>query len=502
MNRREVIKSSVLVGVAGALATQTAQAQSNDPAIIKKARNVILFAYDGFSWDDYAIAQFYARRVLGRPLALERLLKTSPNGIQNTNSLTAFVTESSAAGNAWSTGVKTVNGGLAIHIDGTKLTPIFASAKQMGKAVGLVTTSTITHATPASFIISNPDRNAEEQIAEQYLDFGADVYLGGGTRFFDPAVRRDKKDMYAAFAAKGYGVVRSKAELMNSNTSKLFGVFSSSHVPYEIDRRFQNVDVPSLNEMTKKALPILSASKNGFVLQVEAARIDHAGHLNDAAALMWDIIAADETLETLMAFVDQNPETVLIVGSDHACGNGALYGAGAIYRASSKGIELLANQKGSLELMQARLGATPTAEQVTEIYRTIKGMAITPAQAQIVVDAITKRVFMPDSVRYSVQPSNTLAWVMNQTDAANPDRPNIGFHSGQHTAQPTMFAVYGKNLGTARIGLVDNTYTYTLMARLLGVNLRNPVMSEQEALAILAPKTLTEMYHPSDIIAG
>ena len=471
MNRREAIKSSVLAGIAGALASQTAQAQTNEPGILKRARNVILFAYDGFSWDDYAVAQFYARRVLGRPLALERLLKTSPNGIQNTNSLTSFVTESSAAGNAWSTGVKTVNGGLAIHIDGRKLTPIFASAKEMGKAVGLVTTSTITHATPASFIISNPDRNAEEQIATQYLEFEADVYLGGGTRFFDPTVRRDKRDLYAEFAAKGYGVVKTKAEMTSANSSKLLGVFSSSHVPYEIDRRFQNVDAPSLNEMTKKALPILSASPNGFVLQVEAARIDHAGHLNDAAALMWDIIAADEALETLMAYVDQNPETVLIVGSDHACGNGALYGTGATYRASSKGVDLLANQKGSLELMQARLGATPSTEQVSEIYRTIKGMAITPAQAQIVVDAITKRVFLPDGVRYSIQPSNTLAWVMNQTDAANPDRPNIGFHSGQHTAQPTMFAIYGKNLGTARIGLVDNTYTYTLMARLLDIQI-------------------------------
>ena len=203
-----------------------------------------------------------------------------------------------------------------------------------------------------------------------------------------------------------------------------------------------------------------------------------------------------------MAFVDQNPDTVLLIlGSDHACGNGALYGAGATYRASSKGIDLLANQKGSLELMQARLGATPTTEQVTESYRTLKGMAITPAQAQIVVDAITKKVYLPDSVRYSIQPSNTLAWVMNQTDAANPDRPNIGFHSGQHTAQPTMIAVYGKSLGMARIGLVDNTYTYTLMARLLGVRLKNPVMSEQEALAILAPKVTTAMNHPSDIIA-
>jgi len=243
MKRRDLIKAGVMAGAAAALSAQAQSALSNQPGILTRARNLIFFAYDGMGWEDYAIAQFYSRRVLGKPLALERFLATGVSGLQNTNSLTSFVTESSAAGNAWSTGVKTVNGGLAIHADGRKLTPIFALAKQQGKAVGLVSTATITHATPASFVVSNPDRNAEEQIAEQYLDFGAEVYLGGGTRFFDPAVRRDKKDMYAAFAAKGYGVVKNPRELEASNASKLLGVFSSSHVPYEADRRLSLIHI-------------------------------------------------------------------------------------------------------------------------------------------------------------------------------------------------------------------------------------------------------------------
>ncbi|MFN3265441.1 MAG: alkaline phosphatase [Deinococcales bacterium] len=505
MNRRDVIKSGVLAGVAGALASQTAQAQSNSPSFTKKARNVVMFVIDGLGWDDYAIAQFYSRRFLGRPLALERLLTTSPNGLQNTNSLTSFVTESSAAANAWSTGVKTVNGGLAIHIDGRKLTPIFESAKQIGKAVGLVTSATVTHATPAAFVVSNKNRNAEEEIAQQYLDFGADVYLGGGDRFFNPEIRSDKKDMYAAYAARGYGVVKTKADLMSNNSSKLLGVFSRSHVPYEADRRFQNVDAPSLADMTKKALAILAAKSSGFVLQVEAARVDHAGHLNDPAALMWDLIAADEALQVVMNFVDANPDTLLIVGSDHACGNGALYGTGPSYRNSSIGLDLLDKQKGTIEFILGRLGANPSVEQVSEIYRTVKAIELKQDQAQAVVDAITKKVYLPDSVRYSIQPSNTLAWVMRQTSVPTPDRPNIGFHSGQHTGQPTLFAVYGKDLGVGRIGLVDNTYLYTVMARALGIRTKNPVMSEEEALAILAAQAQrtaasTEIFHPHDIV--
>ncbi|GIW24723.1 alkaline phosphatase [Meiothermus sp.] len=501
MKRRDILKAGVVAGVAGALSVQAQSAQANQPGILTRARNLIFFAYDGMGWEDYAIAQFYSRRVLGKPLALERFLATGVSGLQNTNSLTSFVTESSAAGNAWSTGVKTVNGGLAIHVDGRKLSPIFALAKQQGKGVGLVSTATITHATPASFVVSNPDRNAEEEIAQQYLEFGAEVYLGGGQRFFDPVVRRDKKDLYAEFAAKGYGVVKTPAELQASNASKLLGVFSSSHVPYEADRRFQGVIVPSLAEMTRAALPRLAAHSKGFVLQVEAARIDHANHLNDPAGSLWEILAADEALEVVMNFVDQNPDTLLVIGSDHVCGAPALYGAGPSYRESSAGVLQLEAQKGTFEFMLGRLGNNPSPEQVTELFRSVKGAALKPEQAQAVVDAITKRVYLPDGVRYGVQPANTLSWVMRQTNASKPDLPNIGWNSGQHTASPTLFGVYGRGVGAARIGLIDNTYNFTLMTRALGIRFQNPVMSEQEALEVLKSRAEAPILHPEDVLA-
>lgn len=501
MKRREVLKAGVAAGVTAALTAQAQSALSNRPGIMTRARNLIMFAYDGMGWEDYAIAQYYARRVLGKPLALERFLATGVSGLQNTNSLTSFVTESSAAANAWSTGVKTVNGGLAIHIDGRKLTPIFALAKQIGKAVGVVTTASVTHATPASFLVSNPDRNAEDQVAQQYLEFGADVYLGGGQNFFDPAVRRDKKDMYAEFAAKGYGVVKTPAELEASNASKILGTFGTRMVPYEADRRFQGVNVPSLAQMTRAALPRLAANKNGFVLQIEAARIDHANHLNDPAATLWEILAADEALELAMSYVDQNPDTLLLIGSDHVCGAPALYGTGSSYREGSAGVLMLQNQKGTFEYMLGKLGSNPSVDQVTEIFRTVKGVTLKPELAQAVVDAITKKAYLPDPVRYGVQPANTLSWVMRQTNASKPDLPNIGWNSGQHTAAPTLFGVYGRGIGAARIGLIDNTYNFTLMTRALGIRYQNPVMSEQEALEVLKSRAETPILHPQDIVS-
>ncbi|GAA6755770.1 alkaline phosphatase [Thermus thalpophilus] len=501
MKRRDLLKGGILAGALSLLPQGVAQgAPQNLPSLGRRYRNLIVFVYDGFSWEDYAVAQAYARRRLGRVLALERLLARYPNGLVNTYSLTSYVTESSAAANAMSCGVKTVNGGLAIHADGTPLKPFFAAAKEAGKAVGLVTTTTVTHATPAGFVVSNPDRNAEERIAEQYLAFGAEVYLGGGDRFFNAEKRQDKKDLYAAFAQAGYGVVRTPEDLARSNASRLLGVFYDGHVPYEVDRRFQGVKVPSLKEMVQAALPRLASYRNGFVLQVEAGRIDHANHINDPAATLWDVLAADETLELLTAFVDRNPDTLLLVVSDHATGVGGLYGAGRSYLESSVGIDLLEAQKASFEHMRRLLGNSPDPAQVKEAYRAMKGVTLTDEEAERVVRAIRDRVPWPEGVRQGVQPDNTMAWAMAQRNAAKPDRPNIGYSSGQHTASPVVLALYGQGLRLFSLGLVDNTHVFRLMGEALGVRYQNPVMSEEEALEILKGRPQA-VRHPEDVWA-
>ncbi|GAB5601675.1 alkaline phosphatase [Thermus sp. FJN-A] len=501
MKRRDILKGGLAAGALALFPGGRAQgAPQNQPSLGRRYRNLIVFVYDGFSWEDYAIAHAYARRRQGRVLALERLLARYPSGLIHTASLTSYVTESSAAGNAFSCGVKTVNGGLAVHADGTPLKPFFAAAKEAGKAVGLVTTTTVTHATPASFVISNPDRNAEERIAEQYLDFGAEVYLGGGDRFFNPARRKDGKDLYAAYAGRGYGVVRNLEELSRANAGKLLGVFSDSHVPYEIDRRFQGVKAPSLKEMVQAALPRLSAHRNGFVLQVEAGRIDHANHLNDPAATLWDVLAADEALELLTAFVDKNPDTLLLLVSDHATGTGALYGTGKSYLESSLGIDLLEGQRASFEHMLRALGQAPDAAQVKEAFRAMKGVALADAEAEMVVRAIREKAYWPEGVRHGIQPSNTLAWAMVQKDAKKPDRPNIGWNSGQHTASPVILLLYGQGLRLVNLGLVDNTHVFRLMGEALGIRYQNPVMSEEEALEVLKARP-QGILHPQDVWA-
>ncbi len=295
-------------------------------------------------------------------------------------------------------------------------------------------------------------------------------------------------------------MVRTPEELARTNASKLLGIFSDSHVPYEIDRRFQGLKVPSLKEMVQAALPRLAAARQGFVLQVEAGRIDHANHLNDAGATLWDVLAADETLDLLAGFVDQHPDTLLLLVSDHATGVGGLYGAGRSYLESSLGLDLLEPQRASFEQMRRALGGSPDAAQVKEAFRAMKGVALQDQEAEMVVRAIREKVYWPEGVRQGVQPDNTMAWAMVQRNAQKPDRPNIGWSSGQHTASPVVLLLYGQGLRFVNLGLVDNTHVFRLMGEALGIRYQNPVMSEEEALEVLKARP-QGMRHPEDVWA-
>ena len=200
-------------------------------------------------------------------------------GYMATASLSSIVTDSAPASAAWSTGVHTVNHTLAALPDGRPLKTIFELLKPRGVACGLVTTTRVTHATPAAWVSHQTDRDLEDAIAEEMLAFKPDVLLGGGRKHFDAAKRKDGKDLLAAFASAGYDVANDRDALLAAPASAkpLVGLFSSSHVAYYVDRlNDSNLSKqPSLPEMTTAALRRLSKNPGGFLLQVEAGRIDH-----------------------------------------------------------------------------------------------------------------------------------------------------------------------------------------------------------------------------------
>lgn len=149
--------------------------------------------------------------------------------------------------------------------------------------------------------------------------------MGGGQRYFDPKLRIDHKDLCATFRSKNYNIVTKKDQLKsNNNNEPLLGLFSEEALPYEIDRQsnkelFKNI--PTLKEMTEAALENLKGSANGFVLQVEAGKVDWAAHANEAATLLYDQIAFDDAIEAAIKFAKEDGETLVIIASDHGNAN-------------------------------------------------------------------------------------------------------------------------------------------------------------------------------------
>jgi alkaline phosphatase len=483
MKRRDLIRAGVAAGAAGlvGVAPGVRAAERRDATALQRVRNVIMFAYDGLSWEDIGIAQWYARRTLGRPLTLQRLLQTANSGLMETWSLTSVITDSAAAATAWSSGSKVVNGMLNQLPDGTPLVPVLEIARAHGRATGFITTARLTHATPAAWLARTHDRTLEDRIAEQYLAFAPDVMLGGGSRHFLPDTRADRQDMAAAFAARGYSVVRSADELARSNASRLLGMFSHDHMPFEIDRVRQSAGGPSLAEMVRAGLPVLAGSGRGFVVQIEPARVDHANHKNDAAAALHDIMAADEALEVVLEFVARDPETLLIIGSDHGTGGGVAYGVGRFYRDSSDALVSLTQFQASFDHILALIRRGGNTEAAAyDVIRELTGITLTATQLGILRQALDGTARPGIGRAYLDQPANALGYVL-YGGGGGTGGPNINFATGQHTAGPVPVAAMGPGAATLPASYCDNTDLHGWMMAALGSDHRNPVMSEQDA---------------------
>ena len=511
MNRRQWLRTAGLAGVAGA-ATRTPflsaaarpAPESGNPSLgLPLARNIIFFVVDGTGFEDLATATHFSRRVLDRPLLFGQILGKGASGSLLTPSLTSLVTDSAAATSAWATGRKVVNGALSTLPDGRRLTPILELAREAGKATGLVTTARITHATPAGWVACVPNRDLEDEIAAQYLEFAPGVLMGGGAGHFLPESRRDGRDLAEEFAARGYQVLRTREDLLTSSGNRLLGLFASgtSHVPYEIDRRFQAAPSPTLAEMARAGLQRLEGADGGFVLQVEAGRIDHANHDNDPAGMVWEWMAADQALGVLVEFADRTPGTLLILAADHDTGGGAVFGLGNSYLASTPAFLTLDRQRASLEGYRRMLGRDPSPGQIRDVTLEFLGFEPTPGQVDRMGQALRGEGFFGHPTAHSGTLNSLHAILSEIPSSGSPDRPNVAFATGRHTAGAVPVGLYGEGVPRASLGVVDNTEPFRWMTEALGTSFRNPEMTEEEAweaVATRGEKAAPSFQHPLD----
>ena len=291
-----------------------------------RAKNVILFIGDGMGQAQVMATRVFAHGPEGR-LNIECLehfgyVTTYPNG--------SFVTDSAAAGTAMATGHKTSNDIIGQGEHGQEYKSILEFAREMGKATGLVTTTEVTHATPATFAAHEANREEAKAIALDYLN-GAqpDVILGGGSWVWTPSLLEEAGKL-------GYTNVFTKKEMDTldpAGVKKLLGLFAHSHMAFVVERGSQE---PSLKEMTLEALEILQRDPEGFFLMVEGGRIDHAGHNNDLERLIHEVLDFDEAVGAVRARLEvrhgepaggtTNQETLLIITADHETGGLSIVG--------------------------------------------------------------------------------------------------------------------------------------------------------------------------------
>lgn len=389
-SRRDFLKTGALSGMflgSGTMLGSCSNGQHvTQPGSVK---NIIFMVSDGMSIGTLTAADHMLRRHYGRASHWIRLYEENRvrRGLMDMASASAIVTDSAAAASSWGCGQRVVNGRINMDEEERPLKPIMKIFRDAGKATGLVTTTTVTHATPAGFSANVMRRNDEALIAEQYLERGYDVLLGGGSRFFDPDEREDGRDMFAEYAGAGYKVVRKREEMRRFlSKEKLLGIFYRSHLPYTLDHRNTDTyrkEIPTLAEMTDTAITRLSSNPNGFLLMVEGGRVDHAAHGNDAAGLIYDQIAFDDAIAKAITFAESRDDTLVIITSDHGNANPGLNGVGSGYSGSEPSFDRIAGFRYTNNWFLPQLDQNSSVEEIRELIEYASNIQIRRTEAEI-----------------------------------------------------------------------------------------------------------------------
>ena len=279
-------------------------------------KNVILLIGDGMGLAQVSAAFFYQ----DKPSNFERFPVT---GLIKTSSSSDKITDSAAGATAFSAGVSTYNGAIGVDSNEEPVPTLVEILSEEGLSTGLVATSSITHATPASFYAHVASRNSQDDIAQQLLTSEVDFFAGGGTDFF--VNRADKINYYDSAAAYGFKIdTTGLATTSNRPLDQRYGyLLAPDGMPRMLDNRGN-----FLPEATQQAVDYLSQNEAGFFLMVEGSQIDWGGHANDAQYIITEVLDFDQTLGVALDFAEKDGNTLVVVTADHETGGFALSASG------------------------------------------------------------------------------------------------------------------------------------------------------------------------------
>lgn len=269
----------------------------------KHPKNIILMIGDGMGTSQ-VYAGYTAKKgvmnITGMPVS----------GFSTTFSASDYITDSGAGGTALATGVKTNNASIGVDTKGQPVETILEMAEKRGLSTGLVSTSAITHATPASFIAHTSNRSKYADIAFDFLKTDIDVFIGGGYNHF--ARRADSLNLIDSLKAHGYLVARDLKDVDVPSTQRLAALLADEHMP-----RMSKGRGNMLPEATEMALKMLKRNKKGFFIMIEGSQIDWGGHDNDVLYIVEEMVDFDNAVGKALQFASKNGETLVIVTADH-----------------------------------------------------------------------------------------------------------------------------------------------------------------------------------------
>ena len=424
LDRRSFIVSGAAAVGGAALGRRARPDEPTREASFGAARRVIIAAADGMSTGTLTIADQHLRLTEGRRSPWVSLIESGDAAMSlvSTSSADSVVTDSAAASSAWSIGQKVNNGAISFTPDGQEPDPILIRARERGIRGGLVTTTRVTHATPAAFIANSPDRNRERIIADQIARRAPEVVLGGGARYFTDEAR-------AAFP--GSVVTDPGAMGAAPDSGSVLGIFHESHLPYVLDRSDGDAD---LRSMTREALRRLDGAGDPFILQVEGGRVDHAAHANDAASILREQLEFESVLADLIDETRSRDDTLLIATTDHGNANPGITIYGPQGR---KGLETLGRARRSFEWIWEQIRERDPSLESARVVREIIEHATTIAISEDDARALSPdRVERADLFTYANSITGRLGSVLANHNA-------VAFTSVNHTADHVILSALG-----------------------------------------------------------
>ena len=475
LTRPRIVSAAMLAGFVAAclLASPAAHAE--------QAKYVFLMIGDGMGNVQRIAAELFinADTAVGadaKPMKRLVMNDMPALGFASTHSTNRLVTDSAAAGTALATGRKTANGMVSLSPDRSqRYVTVAELAKAAGLKVGVVTSVTIDHATPAAFYAHQSKRGKYYEIAMELGESGFNYFGGGGPAGAADNYVRNRTEPFDAARANGYTIVTTREQLVAAKGDRVWAYDGSldgyQALEYAMDRSDANW---SLAELTRKGIELLDNPK-GFFMMVESGKIDWASHQNDVAATVHEVLAFDEAVAEAVAFYRKHPsETLVVVTADHETGGMTLgFNEGGSLNPTRLAKQTMSYVRFNGLIEQWRrdkvafddvLPTIHTAFGFTKLASRDIDRLKAAFEASMDPDRRRPRQGMPEFVLYGTKDPLLITCLRLVGEQAG-----IGFASFSHTGVPVPTTAIG--VGSERFnGYYDNTDIPKRIAKVMGLN--------------------------------